>query len=143
MAITYFNWNELLVLSRKDPAAIICLVYAQLKEYNELSDRVMREKLNLHHFPNSLFSDRLFIKHKHSLECRYKTKDPQSYFYNSSFLTTAASAMYKVEYLKVLSLRKPSSRNNWIPETYYSRNQYNPFFNREDGKIVFYLEPSV
>lgn len=142
MAITYFNWYELLKLSRRDKSAIICLAYAQTLEYYEVSATEMRERLNLHHLPVSLFSPRLFVKHKHFLECKYKTIEPQSYFNNSSFLFTNASADYKVEYLKVLSLRNIANKTNYIPASYYDLKGYNPFFEVENDKIKFTFESS-
>ncbi len=143
MAITLFNWNELLIQSKRDLAAIVCLTYGQTKEYNEISAKTMRKTLNLHHIPLELFSRKLFTSYKHTLICNYKTKDPQSYFTNSSFLFTAASASYKVEYLKLLSMRRITDKHNWIPLEYYDVKRYNPFFNVKHNKIIFYLESSL
>lgn len=142
MDITYFNWDEIRLISRGDLSAIICLAYAQTTRYNELSVKTLLTRLQLHHFAPTLSYNKVFIKHKHLLECTYKTKDPQSYFTDPSFLWSGASAACKVEYLKVLSLRKISTRQNWIPSTYYDVKRYNPFFTVEQDKIIFTYEHS-
>lgn len=143
MAITYFNWDELYIKSRKDLAAILCLAYAQTPEYNELSTKTMMNRLNIHHVPIYLFKKDLFQDHKHTLVCNYKTIEPQSYFRNSSFLFTNASARYKVVYLRALSMRRISETVDYIPREYYTKVTYNPFLKITDDKISFPLESSL
>lgn len=137
---TYFNWHELKIAGRGDLAAIICLAYAQTFEYNELSSKTMLKRLNLNHIPVHLFGRNKFRQYKHVLTCEYKTKDPQSYFNNSSFLFTNASARYKVVYLRALSMRTIGVKDNFIPRYYYPQVEYNPFLTLTDDKIYFPLE---
>lgn len=143
MATTFFNWNEIWLLSKKDLAAINCLTYAQTSLYNELSAKTMMNRLKLNHIPISLFQDKLFTQYKHTLYCSYKTREPQSYFKNPSFLFTNAAAKYKAVYLKALSMRRISETVDYIPLKYFDNVQYNPFLQIENGKIYFPLESSV
>lgn len=142
MAITYFNWSELWLLSSKDLSSIICLAYAQTIDYNELSAKTMMYRLNLHHISPELFQRKLFTQYKHVLTCNYKTKDPQNYFTNSSFLYTKASAKFKAVYLKALGMRRLTDNKNYIPLKYFSNVTYNPFLEVYNDKIYFPLESS-
>ena len=130
-------------MSRHDLAAINCLIYAQTSLYNELSAKTMMYRLRLNHVPPSLFQDKLFVQHKYSLQCTYKTRDEQSYFKNPKFLFTNASARHKVVYLKALGMRRVSEKVDYIPLKYFDNVKYNPFLHIEDGKIYFPLESSV
>lgn len=142
MAITYFNINEIRIRSRDDLAAILCLAYAQTKEYNELSTKTLMNRLAINHIPLSLFKDKFFTQYKHTLYCNYKTIEPQSYFKNSSFLFVNVPARDKVVYLKALSMRKISDSNNYIPLAYFPNVKPNHFLTIEDDKIHFKLESS-
>ena len=142
MATTYFNWSEIWLLSKKDLSSIICLAYAQTIDYNELSAKTMMNRLKLNHIAPDLFHRKLFTQYKHTLVCNYKTRDPQSYFTNTSFLYTQASARYKAVYLKALGMRRLTETSKYIPLKYFPNLQYNPFLVIEDNKIYFPLESS-
>lgn len=142
VAITYFNWSEIWSLSTKDLSSIIYLTYAQTKDYNELSAKTMMNRLRMNHVAPELFYRKLFTQYKHTLVCNYKTKDPQNYFRNSSFLYMNASAKYKAVYLKALGMRRINDNNNYIPLKYFSNVTYNPFLTVENDKIYFPLESS-
>lgn len=77
------------------------------------------------------------------LICNYVTKEPQSYFKNSSFLFLNAPARDKVVYIKALSLRKISNSDNYIPLRYMPNVSTNLFLKVADDKILFPLESSV
>ena len=142
MAINYFNWSELWSTSSKDLSSIICLTYAQTKDYNELSAKTMLYRLKLDHIPAELFYRKIFTQYKHVLVCNYKTKDPQNYFYNTSFLYTRVPAKYKAVYIKALGLRRITDDKKYIPLKYFPNVTYNPFLTVEDDKIHFPLESS-
>lgn len=118
------------------------MVYAQTKEYNELSSKTLLSKLKIHHVPAFLFQAKTFVQYKHELVCAYKTKEPQSYFTNSRFLFMNTSAKDKVVYLKALSMRRLSNKNTYIPYKYFPNVKYNPFLDIKDGLIHFPLESS-
>lgn len=141
--MTYFNWDELLFYSKKDMAAIICLVYAQTKVYNEYSSRTLMKKLNIHHMPPHLFTMGIFRPYKHLLYCDYVTKEPQSYFKNHKFLFAKVPVRDKVVYLRALSMRKPTDTNDYIPRDYYRKVNKNFFLNITEDKIYFPYESSL
>jgi hypothetical protein len=130
------------MLSKKDLSSIICLAYAQTVDYNELSAKTMMNRLKLDHIAPDLFHRKLFTQYKHVLTCSYKTKDPQNYFTNSSFLYTNASVRYKAVYLKALGMRRITDNKNYIPLKYFSNITYNPFLAVDDDRIYFPLESS-
>jgi hypothetical protein len=139
--MTLFNWDELLILSRRDLAAIICLAYAQTKVYNELSSKTMLKTLNIHHIPRHIFNRDCFELTKHAgLVCHYKTKEPQSYFRNKEFLFYNVPARQKVVYLKALSLRRLTDSSNSIPKEYFDNVKPNIFLKITDDRIYFPLE---
>jgi len=143
VAITYFNWAEIILLARRDPAAIIILAYAQTSLYNEFVAKNLIQRLNIHHVPSSLFSDRLLVQHKNSLECTYKTREPLSYFNNPDFLFLNVSAKEKVSYLRALSMRRISDTSNSIPRDYFNKVANNHFLKVDEDYIHFPLESSV
>jgi hypothetical protein len=143
VAINYFNWSEIWSLSNKDISSIICLVYAQTSDYNELSAKTMMYRLKLDHIAPELFHRKIFTQYKHTLVCNYKTKDIQNYFKNSSFLYTYTSAKYKAVYIKALGLRRLSDDKSYIPLKYFPNVTYNPFLTVDSKNIYFPLESSV
>lgn len=143
MAITFFNWHELLLKGRKDPAAIIILAYAQTSLYNESSSKKLLHKLNLHHIPLFMMSSRLLIQQKSSLLCTYRTQDAQSYFKNPNFLTANISVKQRLQYLKALSMRRINEPQDYIPKNYMNLTGYNPFMQVKDNYIYFTYESSV
>jgi len=142
VGITFFNWDELKVNSRGDLSAILCLAYAQTIGYNELSTKTLMKRLNLQHIPIHIFNKNMFQQHKYSLTCSYKTVDPQSYFKNSKFLISGASARYNAVYSHALSMPRISDTVNYIPREYYTKVTYNPFLHITEDKIYFPQESS-
>lgn len=141
--MTLFNWDELLLLSRKDIAAIICLAYAQTNVYNELSSKTMLKTLNIHHIPRHIFNRNCFELNKHvGLVCHYKTQEPQSYFKNSEFLFYNIPARQKVVYLKALSMRRLNENRDYIPKEYFDNVKPNILLKITDDRIYFPLETS-
>lgn len=143
MAITFFNWNEIFLLSKGDLASILILTYAQTKEYNELSAKKLLSRLNINHIPAFLFHEGILVQYRHTLYCTYKTRDPQSYFLNSSFLFLNISARKKAVYIKALSMRRLSDDRDYIPLKYFSNITENPLVNITEDKIMFKLESSA
>lgn len=143
MVTTYFNWNEILLRSNKDLAAILCLTYAQTVDYNELSAKTLMDRLKLHHIPPHLFYNKYFTQFKHKLVSNYTTIDKQSYFKNPIFLFMNAPARSKVVYLKALSMRRVSDTRDYIPKKYFADVKTNPFLQIQEDKILFPLESSV
>lgn len=143
MTYTLFNWAEIILRSNNDLAAVLCLTYAQTTIYNEISAKTLMSSLAIHHIPPHLFYRKYFTQFKRSLICNYVTKEPQSYFNNSTFLFMNAPARDKVAYIKALSLRRISSSDNYIPLKYYPNAQPNLFFTITDDKILFPLESSL
>jgi hypothetical protein len=142
VAITFFNWHELLLKGRKDPTAIIILAYAQTRLYNESSSKKLLHKLNLHHIPLFMVSSRLLIQQKSSLLCTYRTQEPQSYFKNPYFLTANISIKQRLQYLKALSMRRISEQQDCIPKSYMNLTDHNPFMQVKDNYIYFTYESS-
>jgi len=143
VAITFFNWHELLLKGRKDMAAIIILAYAQTSLYNESSSKKLLYKLNINHIPLFMISSRLLIQQKTQLLCTYKTTDAQSYFKNPSFLTSSTPIKQRVQYLKALSMRRINEQQDYIPKSYMNLTEYNPFMEVKDNYIHFTYESSV
>lgn len=137
---TYFNWDEIFMLSRKDIAGIICLAYAQTNVYNELSSKTMLRRLNLHHIPRHIFNRNCFELINGRLHCYYKTREPQSYFKNNEFLFYNVPARQKAVYLKALSLRRLNDDSNSIPKEYFYNVKPNMFLKITDDRIYFPLE---
>lgn len=138
----YFNWSELLLLSRKDMAGILCLTHGLNPRYNELSTRTMMKRLGINHVPNSLFSDNLFYQSSTKLTCLYSTREPQSYIKNPYFLYMHVPVRQRVVYLKALSLRKISNNEDFIPRRYFSKVKSNLFLRITEDKIYFPYESS-
>lgn len=139
----FFNWDELLVAGRKDFSAIICLLYGETNCYNYVSAKTFMYKLNINKFPLFLFKARYFTQHTDILQCNYKTTEPQTYYINPIFLYANVSVKDKVQYIKALSLRRPSNRTNYIPRHYMGDLSFNPFLELTKDKIIFSYEPSL
>jgi hypothetical protein len=143
VVISFFNWDELRLRSNNDLTAILCLTYGQTSVYNELSAKTMMNRLGIHHIPPHLFHRKYFTQYRNLLVCNYRTKEPQSYFKNASFLFLNAPARDKVVYIKALSMRRLSNSDNFIPLKYFPNITPSYFVNILDDKILFPLESSV
>lgn len=138
----YFNWSDLVLLSRKDMAGILCLTHGLNPRYNELSSKTMMTRLGINHIPSSLFADGLFCQKKRQLLCLYKPREPQSYIKNSYFLYMHVPVQQRITYLKALSLRKLTSNDDFIPRHYFSKVKSNIFLHITEDKIYFPYESS-
>lgn len=144
MSITYFNYKEIFIRAKGDPAAIVLLTYAQSKEYNAYTSKKLMKHLSINHIPQNLFVNRFMYFGLDSLVYpKYKTIEPQSYIRNTSFLTYGVSARAKAIYIKALSARKINSKENRIPRSYFNKVADNPFLKVDDEYIYFPLEASV
>lgn len=140
MDITLFNWDEIYKKSRKDLAAIIILAFAQTKLYNESSSQTLLKKLNINHIPQFLFANDILRQTKTGIVCNYRTIEPISYFNNPNFLLTNINARHKVNYLRAISMRRLSSKENKIPRDYFDTINYNPLLKVDDDFIYFTFE---
>ena len=138
--MTYFNWDEIFMLSRKDVSAIICLLYAQTSKYHEFSAKTMLHRLRLNHIPRHIFNKDCFEMTRTGLHCYYRTEDPQSYVRNVEFLFYSIPARKKAVYIKALSMRRMSEDHNYIPKTYFPNITENPLVKITDDRIYFPLE---
>ena len=138
--ITYFNWDELLVSGRKDINAIICLTYGITKDYNEYSAKTLMKSLRINRIPAFLFHSKIFTQYKHTLTCNYKVKEPQSYIRNVEFLKMGAPARDKAVYLKALSMRRITEKENYIPLSYFPNISKNIFLDIQPDRIYFPYE---
>lgn len=143
VAITYFNYKEIALRARNDPAAIIILTYGQTKLYNELSSNQLLTVLNINHIPAYIFNNRYVVPYKGKLLYKYRTIDPQSYIKNTSFLTYPVSARYKALYIRALSMRRISDKSDKIPRNYFGEVAYNPFLIVDKDFIHFPLENKI
>ena len=147
MDITYFNWNELQQRGQRDPAAIIILTYAQSKSYNTPiawhQGKSLLQILNIHHIPSFLFQTGILEAMAGNIFCTYKTKEKQSYIKNTKFLRYNVAAHYKVNYIKILSMRRISDKTNKIPRNYIKNIIDNPFLTYDKDFIYFRYESLV
>lgn len=143
MDTTYFNYNEIYIRARGNPAAIVLLTFAQTSKYNIYTSKKLMRDLHINHIPKFLFSSRtLHFTPTSLVECKYKTKEPASYFNNSDFLFYGINARHKAIYLKALAARKISDKENRIPRNYFNKVSANPFLQVDDDYIYFPFEAS-
>lgn len=144
MGITYFNYNEIILRARRDPAAIVLLTFAQSPLYNYYKSERLMQTLCINHIPSFLFTARTLVLNPvdHRIVCNYKTKKPDSYIRNPEFLTYGINARQKALYLRALSTRRISDKENKIPRDYFGKVADNPFLEVDDDFIYFPLEAS-
>ena len=141
MAITYFNWDELRVKARGDPAGIIILTYGLSPGYNVSTSQYMIKKLNINHIPQFLFRKNYLIATKDKkVKINVKTKEIQSYFTYDKFLFARVSARQKALYLWALAMRPLDDVRNFVPRVLFGNVAYNPFLEVTKDKIKFTYE---
>ncbi len=141
MAITYFNWDELRVKARGDPAGIIILTYGLSPGYNVSTSQYMIKKLNINHIPQFLFRKNYLIATKDKkVKINVKTKEIQSYFTYDKFLFARVSARQKALYLRALAMRPLDDVRNFVPRVLFNNIAYNPFLEVTEDKIKFIYE---
>lgn len=142
MTILY-NWyelNNISVLPESHVLMIFCLSVNQDRPISH-STRLLRKKLNIETIPNSIIQKNVIIQYDHGIFTTLKTKEPQCYINNTSFVHMRLSAQIKSDYLYILSQRSIANKNNWIPDYYIPLKYHtNPLIAREKGKITFPLE---
>ena len=147
MAITYFNWNELYRIGRGDPAAIVILTYAQTKGIIEpivWQGKSILDLLRIHHIPAFLFQQGTLDSIKGRIYCGYRSKEKQSYILNTKFLTYNVQPRLKVNYIRALSMRRISEKQNYIPKSYLTDLEMdNPFLTYDEKYIYFRYESLV
>ena len=144
MDITYFNYDEIFIRARGDPAAIVLLTYAQSPMYNNLTTKELMKLLNINHIPRHLFTSKTLAvtAYTQQIICTYRTIEANSYINNPSFLSYGLNARQKMHYIKALSARKINSKENKIPRNYFDKVASNPLFEVSDDFIYFPLEAS-
>ncbi len=140
MATTYFNWHELYVAAKGDPAGIIILTYGLTTSYNVTSSQYMMKKLNINHIPPFLFSRGYLSESRYRVVNNYTTKEPQSYFKNDKFLFARVNVRHKALCLKALSMRPIDNTQDFIPRHYFEKVTHNPLLKVSEDKIHFIYE---
>ena len=140
MAITYFNWYELHLKAKGDPAGIIILTYGLTSSYNVNTSQYLMKKLNINHIPPLLFQRGYLNQSRYRLTSSYVTKEPQSYFKNERFLFARVNVRHKALYLRALSMRAIDDKSNFIPRHYFNDVAKNPFLRVSEDKIHFIYE---
>lgn len=139
-----FNWYELKVDSSNVPEGIIVLTHALAKGYNSIitsNESSLLGQLKVSYVPPQIYKNKWFIKTSEGIKTKYITKEPQSYFLNSSWLYEYSTIYNKILYLYALSQRSISNRNFFIPETFLEEKYWNnPYLKHRDGKIWFLPE---
>jgi hypothetical protein len=141
VAITYFNWDELRIKARGDPAGIIILTYGLSPSYNVSSSQYMIKKLNINHIPVFLFrKNYLIVTKDNKVKINVKTEDAQSYFTYDKFLFARVSARQKALYLRALAMRALDDGRDFVPRVLFNNIAYNPFLKITEDKIKFIYE---
>ena len=149
--IIQFNWceiNELTTLPDNKLILIFCL-YANkafpLERRIASSIQFLNKKLNTKAYPSTLLNAGLiYANKKNEVFSNYVCKEPQVYLTNFDFLTRKIPSYQKTDYLHMISQRRMSDRNNWIPRDYVSRTILdNPLIFLTATKIYFPLEKQI
>ena len=140
----YFNWNHFKRDSDNDFNAIIVLTHALQFSYNSrigTSGGQIEKWLYINHIPNRLFEKGFLETRSDGVYNKYLCKEPQSYFWNPYFLTSRCATYKKVIYIYILSRRRLSEDNNYIPDSYVNAIYWNnPFIIHKDKKLYFIPE---
>ena len=142
MDITYFNYNEIIKKADNDPAAIVILTYAQTPLYNEFTTKILMKRLKINHVPQVLFRRKALVTIGNRIIRNYYTEEPASYIRNPGFLTYGIGAKEKALYIRALSMRRISDKENKIPRNYFNKVAQNPFLKVDDDFIYFPYEAS-
>lgn len=142
----FFNWNDLLLKSKKDYDLIIILTYASTIGYNKKianNSYSLLNTLNLKKIP--INKNYLKLSKNFEIISLYKVTEPQSYFKNKVFLTANVNTLHKINYLKLLSYRNIENNNNYIDKDMLTTIEIkelinNPFINITEDKIYFIFE---
>tara|TARA_Y100000296_G_C5109784_1_gene224532 strand:- start:59 stop:445 length:387 start_codon:yes stop_codon:yes gene_type:complete len=123
------------------------LTYAQTKSYNEFitwQGKSLLELLHINHIPAFLFQQGTLDSIKGKIYCNYRSKEKQSYMLNPKILTYNVNAKLKVNYIKILSMRRISEKCNYIPRAYLTDLEMeNPFLTYDENYIYFRYESLV
>lgn len=141
----YFNWRELRRDSDDNFDAILCLTYCLIIGYNKTIVKQSRDlfrKLNINQIPQSLFRKKHLYFYKGKIISLYKCDDIQSYFINPDFCVCNVPIKQKIEYLYLLSHRRISESEHYIPKDYVSEKHYNNIFVTTD-KNKIYFKPEI
>jgi len=140
----YYNWSELRRDSDDNFNAILCLTYCLIVGYNKplaLQSKNLFNRLKITHIPQKLFKRKFLYFNEGKIISRYKCRDIQSYFVNPGFIYYNVPVKQKVEYLYLLSHRRISENQNYIPEYYVNaKNKNNIFVKSENNKLYFIPE---
>lgn len=136
-----FNWYELKSISSNIPEGIIVLTHALVTGYNSvisLDDGKLIQKLKIDYVPPVIYRSSVVIRTKDGLVNRYKTEEPQAYFYNRDWLYDNTNVSAKVIYLYALSQRSITNKNLFISEKYLEEKFWdNPYLQNKNGKLWF------
>ena len=133
MDTIYFNWDELRLKAKGDPAGIIILTYGLTKSYNISTSGYLMKKLNINHIPQFLFTRGVLKAINNKVKINYVTKDAQSYFKYDKFLYARVNVRHKALYLRALSMRPIDDKNNLIGSINPSKIINTVFGGRRNG----------
>lgn len=140
----YFNWEQLKLDSENDFTAILILTHAIQYKYNSSIAKTvqhLRKYLYIDNIPNRLFERRFLVLDRNLVLSRYRCIEPQNYFINPYFMVSKCPVRYKIEYMYMLSQRKITERQNFIPDYYVKEELWNnPFVNHKNGNLYFIPE---
>ena len=149
----YFNWNKILIDSKRQHELIIILTYASYIGYNRLMSNSKGHLLSLLKIDNLPRDINKFVKQNkkskpYNLFSIYKVNEPQSFFVNQGFMFSDAKPIFRVQYLWLLSMRSIDTSNNFIPIEYLNDKEinsikHNPFIEVKHNRITFTLEQNM
>lgn len=129
-----------------DFSGILILLKATLVGYNKKianNGYHLMAKLHIHTIPPIIFRKKFLFIQEQNIYSRYSCKEPQSYFVNKDFITTAYTAAQKGRYLYMLAQRPISIDDTFIPKHYIPETLWNnPFIEVDDKHIHFITERS-
>lgn len=138
-----FNWTELKNCSKNDFSGIIILAYCLTIGYNKVISNDSRHLINLlkiANIPLYLFNQRYIVTNRDkSIISQYQCKEPQTYFSNTDFLMSNCNTREKVIYLYMLSHRKMTDNNNFIPKEYIKQKYWKNLFVRIEKDNLYFI----
>ena len=138
MDTIYFNWDELRLKAKGDPAGIIILTYGLTKSYNVSTSSYLMKKLNINQIAQFLFARGILKATNNKVKVNYVTKEAQSYFKYDKF--SKEYQQDKKLYLRALSMRPLDDVRNFIPRILFNNIAFNPFLKVTNDKIEFIYE---
>lgn len=120
------------------------MAYALTWEYNSvisIDEVSLLRKLKISYIPSILYRNQFITKREGLVIHSYKTREPQSYFLATEWLTDVSHLSDKLIYLYALSQRSLGNKNLFIPDSYLEDKYWkNPYLKHRDGRVWFIPE---